>query len=728
MKKILLLHELDHRDRSRVGGKGFVLSKMAEIALLVPPTACITADAYNEYLDLTGLRERIMLEIHRKDLSDMRWEEIWDASARIRNMLLNTPLPETLDNELKKNIEAYFIGKQVVVRSSAIDEDSAQASFAGLHESVVNVTGTEAIMEAVRRVWASLWSDAAILYRNETGLDAETSAMAVIIQEMIFGECSGVAFSRNPNEESQTVIESVYGLNQGLVDGQVEPDRWLVDRKSKKIISHTPVHRDRRMVPDKGSVVFEPLPEILKDRPPLSQEKVLTVFQTAQDLEDRFKSPQDIEWTFKNDQLYLLQSRPVTTTYSDDPMDKRSWYLSLHRSFENLKALRKKIDEEFIPEMIQATSQMAALNLSTLTHTALMEEIARRQKINEKWSNVYWSDFIPFAHGIRLFGQVYNDTVRPDNPYEFVDLLGQTKMVSLERNRMLADLAAMVRSDIQLRKKLENRDYPSEASSFMKTVANFITSFGDLSCPVTGATQCSQGPEALIRIVLEMAAHAPVQPASPLTSKIESLRNTFLERFEGEDRTWAEELLDLARTSYQLRDDDNIHLGRIEAQVMAAVQEAQQRVLAADATGKDSPDIQALREMLTTAHTSESKPLEEKSPRPNDFNLKARQLIGQPAGPGLSKGKARVIVKDADLSEFKHGEILVCDAVDPNMTFVVPLAAGIVERRGGMLIHGAIIAREYGLACVTGVPEVTRLIETGDSLTVDGYLGIVTIG
>jgi pyruvate,water dikinase len=107
--------------------------------------------------------------------------------------------------------------------------------------------------------------------------------------------------------------------------------------------------------------------------------------------------------------------------------------------------------------------------------------------------------------------------------------------------------------------------------------------------------------------------------------------------------------------------------------------------------------------------------------------LQARQLVGQPAGPGLGKGKARVISQPADLAAFQAGEILVCDAVDPNMTFVVPLAGGIVERRGGMLIHGAIIAREYGLPCVTGVPEATVLIRTGDRLTVDGYLGLVII-
>ena len=108
--------------------------------------------------------------------------------------------------------------------------------------------------------------------------------------------------------------------------------------------------------------------------------------------------------------------------------------------------------------------------------------------------------------------------------------------------------------------------------------------------------------------------------------------------------------------------------------------------------------------------------------------LKARQLVGQPAGPGIAKGRARVIRKHSDLADFKHGEVLICDAVDPNITFVVPLAAAVVERRGGMLIHGAIIAREYGLPCITGIPDATTLIKTGDAITVDGYLGIVTLG
>jgi phosphoenolpyruvate synthase/pyruvate phosphate dikinase len=113
----------------------------------------------------------------------------------------------------------------------------------------------------------------------------------------------------------------------------------------------------------------------------------------------------------------------------------------------------------------------------------------------------------------------------------------------------------------------------------------------------------------------------------------------------------------------------------------------------------------------------------------NGFShTKARQMVGQPASPGLAQGPARLVLQSSDLFHFRAGDIMVCDALDPSMTFVVPLAAAIVERRGGMLIHGSIIAREYGIPCVTGVPQATSLIHAGDPVTVDGYLGIVIIG
>ncbi|MFC2037148.1 PEP-utilizing enzyme, partial [Chloroflexota bacterium] len=105
-----------------------------------------------------------------------------------------------------------------------------------------------------------------------------------------------------------------------------------------------------------------------------------------------------------------------------------------------------------------------------------------------------------------------------------------------------------------------------------------------------------------------------------------------------------------------------------------------------------------------------------------------RQLVGQPAAPGLATGRVRVIRSPEDLGQFRAGEVLVCDAIQPTMTHLVPLACAIVERRGGMLIHGAIIARELGIPCANGIANATDVLQVGDVVTVDGYLGIVTVG
>jgi pyruvate,water dikinase len=728
MSWVIPLDEVRSEDRPRVGGKCAALARMARAGFTVPDTVCVLADAYAAYVDATGLRERIPLELSRKDFSDMRWEEIWDASLRIRNMFLNKPMPAPLRDALGDALSLRFGDRAVVVRSSAPGEDSARASFAGLHESFVNVRGTDAILEHVRLVWASLWSDAALLYRQELNLDVAHSAMAVLVQEIVVGERSGVTFSQSPNDPAQAVIESVYGLNQGLVDGTVEPDRWVLDRATGRLLSHTPAHRDQVVVPGTDGVRLEHLPAFQASRPPLLDAEALAVFDLALRSEELFGAPQDVEWTIHQEHLVVLQSRPITTISREGKDDKRPWYLSLRRSFENLKALRDRIEQELIPGMIEETQRLADEDLASLLDAELADEIERRSAIYDRWVDVYWAEFIPFAHGIRLFGQVYNDAVRPEDPYEFMDLLAGTGMASLDRNQALEELASAVRADPALAEALRNRDIASLDDGFLEKVDAFVREFGDLSCAITGGTACGPAPDALVRIVLEMASHPPTG-ARLQGRDVDALRKQFLDRFEGYQRAEYAELLDLARTSYQLRDDDNIHLGRIEAQVMAAVDEGIQRLrergLAdAEAGALDAGEVsRALRDPGYIP-----RPRGREDATPGDLRLKARQLIGQPAGPGISHGRARVILGPADLPAFQHGEILVCDAVDPNMTFVVPLAAGVIERRGGMLIHGAIIAREYGLPCVTGVPDAISLIETGDSLTVDGYLGIVTIG
>jgi pyruvate,water dikinase len=202
-------------------------------------------------------------------------------------------------------------------------------------------------------------------------------------------------------------------------------------------------------------------------------------------------------------------------------------------------------------------------------------------------------------------------------------------------------------------------------------------------------------------------------------------REAFLSRFTGEKRQEAEEQLDLARASYRLRDNDNVYLGRLKAQLVRALDELRRR----KERGMFVPlpavwpgDVASvIGEVI-----GESAPVAAKRER-EGFSTRARQIVGQPAGPGLATGSARIVMSAKDALQFRTGEVMVCDAIDPSMTFVVPLATAIVERRGGMLIHGSIIAREYGIPCVTGVPDATSLIRTGDVVTVDGYLGIVII-
>ena len=724
MNWILSAEEIQSGDRNRVGGKGYALALLVKNGFRIPRTVCITSDLYHEFVLRTGLRERILLELHRKDFKEMRWEEIWDCATRIRNMFLSKPFPDDFAQEIHTAIGDRFRDKSVAVRSSAPEEDDAQSSFAGLHESYINVSGAASILKHIRLVWASLWSDAALLYRQEIGLDVEKSSMAVVVQETVAGDRSGVVFTKNPNDESQGIIESVYGLNQGLVDGTVEPDRWLVDRARNTIVTHTAPERKHWIVPGPNGVRLAKLPQEKAARPPLNKEDLDDVFKTARRAEDSFKAPQDVEWTYDRDSLVLLQSRPITTLRSDKPEDQRGWYLSLHRSFENLKNLRLKIEDELIPEMIAVAESLSAIDPAGLSDQDLAAEIKMRWEINHKWVNIYWADFIPYAHGVRMFGQVYNDAVQPDDPYEFIDLLTNTDMASIARNNMLMELAGIIRSDQRLAEKLRQGDDSDLDAEFGLKIDEFIEKFGDLSCSVTGGKNCVLGTGPLYRLLLEMAEH-PISAADDRKEdRIKNLRRNYLNCFDSNERERAEELLELARSSYRLRDDDNIYLGRIEAQLLAAVQEAKRRL----ETHSGHPAPELLKQVLEDVDFGTESAKSDIAPDAVVDRLKARQLVGQPAGPGIARGRARVIQQHSDLADFKHGELLVCDAVDPNITFVVPLAAAVVERRGGMLIHGAIIAREYGLPCITGIPDATTLIKTGDALTVDGYLGIVTLG
>jgi phosphohistidine swiveling domain-containing protein len=290
---------------------------------------------------------------------------------------------------------------------------------------------------------------------------------------------------------------------------------------------------------------------------------------------------------------------------------------------------------------------------------------------------------------------------------------------------MLEDLAEAVRkdgkgTDCVLEGRLEGC-----SPEVKKGVERILEQFGDLTWEKGRLGQDLAG---LLNLIMEMPSRRDGNKfLKPLDPK--GMEEAFLSRFEDDQKPYALELLDLARASYRLRDDDNIYLGKIEGQALAAEEEGYRRILPRGAVERSAPETDDLVSALgTDGPPKKAGGQKEQTVKSLDFVLKSRQIVGQPAGPGMAMGKARVALGPSDLFNFRKGEILVCDAVDPTMTFVVPLASAIVERRGGMLIHGAIIAREYGIPCVTGVPDAVDQIRTGDFIAVDGHLGIVVIG
>lgn len=714
---VLPLSEISGDHYQQVGGKAGRLAELAQAGIPVPPGGlCITTAAYRTYLEETGLQSQIMLELVRKAFSDMRWEELWDAALRIRNMFLTHECPAALAEELGEAIEKMLGDQLTAVRSSAPGEDSASHSFAGLHESFIGIRGRQAILRHVRLVWASLWSDRALLYRQELELDIRESTMAVLIQPLIEGQASGVAFGRHPMADDQAMVEAVWGLNQGLVDGDIEPDRWEIDRQGDKPPRHQPPSERRRLVMRDGVTFSEPVPEA--DGPPLTDQQVAQVVALNKRLEDHFGDPQDTEWTCLDSDLVALQTRPITKRAAgeDQEDDSRAWYLTLHRSLENLKQLRQTITEEVLPGMEQAANELAGPAPDSLDDATLADHLEHCADSYDKWVSTYWETCIPFAHGIRLFGQVYNDTVAPDDPFVFLRLLGGDAMLSIRRNQQLMELADDLRQDEALARQLAESEtegeLPPAIAKRLEEAIRWSASY---------ARDMSR--QAFIRLLLKLAERPPAKQRADVAE----LEHQYLAAFPPEQQEWARELLQLGRDSYRLRDDDNLYLDQVDAVRREVAQAARQRL---QGHGRDLPDgeleprdlVQALRDPefdvpLASANDA-TDPLSD---------IQARQLTGQPASAGMASGPCHVVHEVSDIFELQAGQVLVVDAIGPEMTFALPLAAALVERRGGMLVHGAIVAREYGIPAVTGIADATSLLKEGNWVSVDGHLGIVTV-
>ncbi len=266
------------------GGKGASLGRLAGSAN-VPPGFVITADVYRDW-SRSGSGE----------LSDQLDQEIRSAYA-----------------ELQRRSGAEDVA--VAVRSSAVDEDGVDDSFAGLHDTYLNVRGATAVVAATVNCWRSLKNERAIDYRRSRGLDVDSAVMGVVVQQLVLADASAVAFSANPitGDRTEVLINANYGLGEAVVSGATTPDTIVVSKTDLGAQELTVGSKEVMTVRTSEGTEEKSTPRVMRDLPALNQEQVAEVARLAIGMEEQHGWPVDLECALKGEQLFLLQCRPITT-------------------------------------------------------------------------------------------------------------------------------------------------------------------------------------------------------------------------------------------------------------------------------------------------------------------------------------------------------------------------------------------------------------------------------
>ncbi len=332
-KYILWFSEISNKDIKYAGGKGASLGEMFNNKFPVPPGFVITAQAFDYFMTKKGLKEKIYDIISGIDFEDT--EELTDASKKIRKMIESEEMPADLRKEIleaynilsSEDIEEFGISSDalnilknsqelifVSVRSSATTEDLADASFAGQQESFLNVKGKDSLIEYVKKCFSSLYTPRAIYYRNKKGFKEGEALLAVVVQKMVDSEKSGVVFSRDPvNMDDNVAIEAVFGLGEGIVSGRIKPDHYIVSRDLK--LQDVQIANKKVAIVRTGSGENEivKLSSEKSKSQVLKNSEILEIANYSIKLEKHYKKPQDIEFAIEGGEVYIVQSRPITT-------------------------------------------------------------------------------------------------------------------------------------------------------------------------------------------------------------------------------------------------------------------------------------------------------------------------------------------------------------------------------------------------------------------------------
>jgi len=326
------LDVLNRHDLLIAGGKGVSLGAMLGAGLPVPEGFAVLTQAYQDFVAHNGFAEPVRYMVEEIPVDDP--EALAAAAQGLKDRFLAGAIPAHL---LHAIAQAYadIGGGLVVVRSSATAEDLPGASFAGQHDSFLNVEGPEDLADAVRGCWASLWNPRAVSYRKRMGLDTIDISIAVVVQRMIDAERSGVLFTANPldHRRDRMLLSASFGLGEAVVGGDVSPDSWVLDASGKVLDYHLSDKRVITLREGKGTV-NRPMPQDQRRAVSLNDVEVRELATLGGRAQAFFDSPQDLEWAIQDGRIYLVQSRPITSLFPlPEPLPAREDGLRLYLCF-----------------------------------------------------------------------------------------------------------------------------------------------------------------------------------------------------------------------------------------------------------------------------------------------------------------------------------------------------------------------------------------------------------
>jgi pyruvate,water dikinase len=840
-----------------VGGKGASLASLTAAGFPVPPGFTLTTHAYRRFVAANGLQYGIDASLDETGIGDPA--ALDRAATTIQRAFEAGTIPDDIAAAISQAYAA--LGKPAVaVRSSATAEDLPGLSFAGQQETVLDVRGDDALLAAVRRCWASLWTARAIGYRQQMGVPQDEVAMAVVVQQMVPAEVSGVLFTANPatGDRGQMVIDAVPGLGESLVGGTVTPESTVVARDTLTVTSFTP-SADTGTEPRAGEDGLARPPERALPDPMLRE-----LAQLGLRVEAHFGGvPQDIEWAVVGGHLWLLQARPITNLPPaplaearwESPIPGATWvrrqvvehmpeplsplfadlYLreGLARSIEQIgsilgieESLEDFIDgpffvtvngygysrgnisltpasalkmvrylitmprwlfgesiaywrDEGLPSYLATIARWQAVDPATATDDELLTAVRELALADA----VYW-----FAAAIVIGAAKVTDSLldsllpklAPGRGLHSGPFLRGYPSKTLEAESDLDTIASRIRADPELREIVmatPAEDLPtaipetSAGQALREDLRRYFARYGhqiynldfvaptliEAPLPVLLALKAlvrEPGQEALARqAAVARERERLVEETARSLDPVRRFLFQRLVRWAQRFAPYREEALFYVGAAWPLLRRFALELGRrlTEAGSLAAPEDVYflesdelAEAIAAWAAGESRPDLarlaqerRALREARKRLHPPAAVP-PTSGMRLGPFDLSEREtqrrnepgattLRGFPVSPGRVTAPASVILSPADFAQMEPGTILVCPTTTPAWTPLFAQARGLVTDIGGILAHGSIVAREYGIPAVMGTGNATQRIRSGEVVTVDGSAGTVTL-